>query len=388
MCCFAVRQHIFTHYGEQPDRQALGKAQFCVVIGRNVIDCTLSNIMNVALVLGWIARFSSVRFARLNLKKWQAHMSFLKRLSNFLSGSAYENPNLLSEEGGYDYKDSSQNQYYKDDIDEKIRSLRYFSRKFYNSEAHNEELHNEDDESSEEFLRSWNLLKEIKSISEWELQTESLRALVKSYGAEKDFEALRLLDIDFDLLEKLRIHFYTFDKKFSSALLKSDYGIIIRDERFEVIRDFIRQMGYNVSEELEMLIAQHYYREKQLHDSSSFNPNEIPTDGVDFEKWIADGLRKFGWNAEITAASGDQGVDVIAEKNGMKVGIQCKLYSGSVGNKAVQEIIAAKHFYMFHHCAVVTNSSYTSSAKSLAQSANVKLLSHYDLPNFDKLFLV
>lgn len=67
--------------------------------------------------------------------------------------------------------------------------------------------------------------------------------------------------------------------------------------------------------------------------------------------------------------------------------MQCKLYSSNVGNKAVQEVIAAKGLYSTDYACVFSNAGYTASAKELAESQKVLLLSHYDLPRFDELFL-
>lgn len=78
----------------------------------------------------------------------------------------------------------------------------------------------------------------------------------------------------------------------------------------------------------------------------------------------------------IEATSGDQGADVIAQRNGTKVVVQCKMYSLPVGNKAVQEAIAAKQHYLADEAWVVTNNTYTKSAKQLAISSGVKLLHH------------
>ena len=37
----------------------------------------------------------------------------------------------------------------------------------------------------------------------------------------------------------------------------------------------------------------------------------------------------------MTAISGDQGVDIIAYRDRVKYGIQCKCYSSNVGNSAI-----------------------------------------------------
>ena len=71
----------------------------------------------------------------------------------------------------------------------------------------------------------------------------------------------------------------------------------------------------------------------------------------------------------------------------MTVAVQCKLYSSNVGNKAVQEVIAAKGLFSTDYACVVSNAGYTACAKELAESLKVSLLSHYDLSRFDELFL-
>lgn len=96
-------------------------------------------------------------------------------------------------------------------------------------------------------------------------------------------------------------------------------------------------------------------------------------DGTEFEELIAKLFRKMGYDAEVTKASGDQGVDVIATKNGFKYGIQAKCYSGQVGNSAIQEVVAGKTYYSLNKAIVVTNNFFTKSAIKLAEANGVVL---------------
>lgn len=96
-------------------------------------------------------------------------------------------------------------------------------------------------------------------------------------------------------------------------------------------------------------------------------------DGTEFEELIAKLFRKLGYDAEVTKASGDQGVDVIATKNGFKYGIQAKCYSGQVGNSAIQEVVAGKTYYSLNKAIVVTNNFFTKSAIKLAEANGVVL---------------
>lgn len=97
-------------------------------------------------------------------------------------------------------------------------------------------------------------------------------------------------------------------------------------------------------------------------------------DGYGFERFCADILAKNNfYNIELTPGSGDQGIDVIAYKDGIKYGIQCKRYSSDVGNSAVQEAFSGKVFYNCHVAVVLTNRYFTHSAKELAEKNGVLL---------------
>ena len=96
--------------------------------------------------------------------------------------------------------------------------------------------------------------------------------------------------------------------------------------------------------------------------------------GIDFEYWCADLLRKNGFsNVQVTQASNDQGVDIIAMKDGVKYAFQCKNYSSDLGNTAVQEINAGKTFYGCHVGVVMTNSHFTKGAIELAERTGILL---------------
>ena len=114
-------------------------------------------------------------------------------------------------------------------------------------------------------------------------------------------------------------------------------------------------------------------------ESTELNDFDPKIDPIDYEHFCADLLRRCGWDAHTTKATGDQGVDVVASKNSYKGAIQCKRYSSSVGNKAVQEVYAGMRYIGGNFCAVVTNADYTRSAKELARTLGVLLLHHDDL---------
>ncbi len=96
-------------------------------------------------------------------------------------------------------------------------------------------------------------------------------------------------------------------------------------------------------------------------------------DGFEFESFISLLFTNMGYNTVVTKGSGDQGIDVLAEKNGVKIGIQAKCYSNNVTNKAIQEVTAALKHYQCSKGIVVTNSYFTDSAVTLAKSNDIVL---------------
>lgn len=105
----------------------------------------------------------------------------------------------------------------------------------------------------------------------------------------------------------------------------------------------------------------------------------------EFEHYCAAVLREGKWKARVTRASGDQGVDIVADRRGLRIVVQCKKYSKPVGNRAVQEIVAAIAHEDAQRAVVVTTSGYTPAAEQLAASNDVLLLHHADLRRINRL---
>lgn len=97
-------------------------------------------------------------------------------------------------------------------------------------------------------------------------------------------------------------------------------------------------------------------------------------EGHDFEQFTANLLRKLGYErVQVTPGSGDQGVDVIAVKDGKKYAIQCKRYNQKLGNKPVQEVHAGKTIYGCNVAVVMTNNYFTDGGKEAARALGVEL---------------
>lgn len=107
---------------------------------------------------------------------------------------------------------------------------------------------------------------------------------------------------------------------------------------------------------------------------------------ADLEAACAVVLRNSGWIASVTQMSGDQGVDIVATRGVHTLAVQCKLYSSPVGNKAVQEVSAGRVHYAADLGIVVSNAGFTPSARALASTNNVLLLSIDEFAEFANSF--
>jgi len=106
--------------------------------------------------------------------------------------------------------------------------------------------------------------------------------------------------------------------------------------------------------------------------------------GVEFEAFVKGILEKMGYKCRLTKTTGDQGIDILAEKDKIKIAIQTKCYSAKVGNHAIMEAFAGMKHYNATKCMVITNNYFTKSAIELAKSNNVVLWNRDTL--IDKMY--
>ncbi len=97
-------------------------------------------------------------------------------------------------------------------------------------------------------------------------------------------------------------------------------------------------------------------------------------EGHDFEYFCARLLEKHGFlEVEVTKGSGDYGIDILAEKDGVTYAIQCKCYGAPVGVKAIQEAYAGRDYYDRMVGAVLTNQYFTAPAVEAARKLKILL---------------
>jgi restriction system protein len=108
-------------------------------------------------------------------------------------------------------------------------------------------------------------------------------------------------------------------------------------------------------------LNRHKYRELNLSNIDEMS-------GLEFENYLKQVLSHQGYSVEKTPASGDLGVDLIAERGHSRLAIQVKRYQGKVSRTAVSDAVAGMHHYRCNESMVITNSSFSPGAISLAKS--------------------
>lgn len=190
------------------------------------------------------------------------------------------------------------------------------------------------------------------------------------------------------LKECINIHFNALWIKWQQTIYEDDYGQIIYSDWLKEVKYFLENIvfpneDYNDSIGNLLLAARMqqfnaYWKElatnhlEKMKDDSAINI--VVKNGLDYELYVEKYLQNLGYIVKRTPKTGDQGVDLIAEKNEDRKAIQCKYYSKPVGNKAIQEVIAGANFYQCTSAAVVTNSSFTKSARQLAENSDIELI--------------
>lgn len=156
------------------------------------------------------------------------------------------------------------------------------------------------------------------------------------------------------------------------------------DEADELLDKFINQERDIQNGKISLSLSENYIPLdiEQQHAE----PDDVSTlSGQEFEQYCKWLLLKNGFSEiQDTPVSGDRGVDLIAYKDDVKYAIQCKRYSGTVGNKAVQEAYSGKGIYDADIAVVMTNSTFTSQAIEDAKRLRVKLWDGTYLSSMEK----
>ncbi|MBD5491446.1 MAG: restriction endonuclease [Lachnospiraceae bacterium] len=97
-------------------------------------------------------------------------------------------------------------------------------------------------------------------------------------------------------------------------------------------------------------------------------------EGHDFELFCAELLEKQGFlDVEVTRGSGDFGIDILAEKDGITYAIQCKRYNSPVGVETILQTYGGQAYYERMVGVVMTNQYFTAPATQAANKLRILL---------------
>ncbi len=174
----------------------------------------------------------------------------------------------------------------------------------------------------------------------------------------------------------------------SKKILESDLIDLdnpeMTDENTEILKQVVKYLNLEIKweqiitkmGELRKSIELENFERKLLRTDKKPSKKEIEKmTGIEFEKFIGSCLENKGYKVKVTKATGDQGADlVLKDEKGVLTAVQVKKYSGSVGNKAVQEVVASMKFYDCDKAMIVTTGTFTKSAFELASKNGVQLI--------------
>jgi len=96
--------------------------------------------------------------------------------------------------------------------------------------------------------------------------------------------------------------------------------------------------------------------------------------GIDFEYYIAQLLIGLGCDNVLLTEKYDYGVDIVAEKDGIRWGVQVKRHSGLVKAAAVRQVVTGLRLYGCDRAMVITNSTFSNVAQRLAAGNDCVLI--------------
>ncbi len=224
------------------------------------------------------------------------------------------------------------------------------------------------------------------------------------------FAGLRLwLDLSFEDKKHARIErrylidcvdYYrdTLSRNLAELVERNDYGAILKDERHKALKEFFEsiELDHDAIEfnEAEQIVYRHLDAtdHQDIHgdidEGQAEQLAEIQSDEAsEYRKRIVDSLQEHGWTTEVTPDSGENGIDIVAERGGRRLGIQCRPTHNAICNTAIKQAHLGRALHKAEAAIVLSDAPCTDSARALARVSGVPLLSEQELPKvFDRVF--
>ena len=107
-------------------------------------------------------------------------------------------------------------------------------------------------------------------------------------------------------------------------------------------------------------------------------------DPIEFEQYVGYLYQKEGYRVALTVTSGDEGVDLFLRRGLSTAVVQCKRYSGTVGQPTVRDLYGAMVHNKARRAMLVTSGSISQPAEDWAKGKPIDLIDGHELMSWAK----
>lgn len=125
-----------------------------------------------------------------------------------------------------------------------------------------------------------------------------------------------------------------------------------------------------------VLTWRHALRAQGAFRRTGFTPRDLRKLSPDqFEEWCAERLREQGYRVAVVGGQSDHGVDLIAERDGQRMVVQCKRWFGArlIGEPQVRDLFGAMQHEHASSAMVLTTGQYSEAATKWAENKPIRL---------------
>jgi restriction system protein len=148
------------------------------------------------------------------------------------------------------------------------------------------------------------------------------------------------------LIAAIDLHCAALKRNLERAVRRNDYGAVIQDRTRDALEEFFASVGLNQSvipwSEAVSIVFDQLEHHNARSREAGFDAANLPFDGHSFERWVAEALTGFGWEAEVTRGSGDQGLDVLAKRGGNASGCSASSITAPSATKRFRKLMRGR----------------------------------------------
>lgn len=162
-------------------------------------------------------------------------------------------------------------------------------------------------------------------------------------------------------------------------ILRSQFGwrvFDISDSEKEILRR---------SDEYSRALADYDRRKREREEAEQRRKADFwwRLGGHDFEWEMLKLFQRSGVACRLTPGSGDDGVDIVLEKDEERVAVQCKAHRNPVGPAILRELLGAMHAGGFNRAILVALGGVTSGAGQFARQNGIEIMTMEDVLNLN-----